>query len=116
MISLKEWTAAALFAATLLGPQAAFADDLGAQAIAERDWQTAEEQILAGLEQNPGDVFRLLNLAAVYGQTDRKEEAAAIYQQILESDSDRVAALSTGRERPVQAVAERGLEILTEAE
>ena len=116
MNRMTKWVGAAAFAVAVLGAPAAFAaDDLGARAIVDKDWQTAEAQILVGLEQHPGDVFRLLNLAAVYGQTGRENEAAAIYRDILESDSERVAALATGASQPVQSVAERGL-LLLEAE
>ncbi len=113
MNRIRKLVTAAAFAAAVLGSQAAFAaDDLGARAIVDKDWQTAEAQILAGLEQHPGDVFRLLNLAAVYGQTGREAEAASIYRQILESDTDRVAALTSGEGQPVKSVAERGLQLL----
>jgi Flp pilus assembly protein TadD len=113
MITVKTLTAAAV-ALAVLTPYSAFAaDDLGARAIRNQDWAAAETQILEGLERHPGDVFRLLNLAAVYGQTDRRDEAAAIYRQILNSDEDRVAAMATSRQgEPVKEVAERGLTLL----
>lgn len=122
MNRVKTLTAAAAVALAVLTPQAllaadipqarAYSDDLGTRAIMNQDWETAETIIRAGLEENPGDVFRLLNLAAVYGQTGRTEEAAAIYREILNSDEDRVAALPSGRGEPVKSVAEQGLMLL----
>ena len=113
MNRVKTLTAAAAAALAVLTPQISLAaDDLGTGAIMNQDWETAEAQILEGLQNNPDDVFRLLNLAAVYGQTGREEEAAAIYRRILESDDERLAALPSGRGQPVKEVAERGLLLL----
>jgi Tfp pilus assembly protein PilF len=115
MNRVKTLTAAAAVALAILTPQALLAaDDLGTRAIMNQDWATAETQILAGLDAHPGDVFRLLNLAAVYGQTNREDEAAAIYRQILNSDESRVAALTSGQGQPVRDIAERGLSLLQE--
>jgi Tfp pilus assembly protein PilF len=88
------------------------ADDLGRQAILEKDWATAEQQLKTGLESNPSDVYRLLNLAAVYSQTGRANEAATIYRQILASDDHRVASLHNREAKPVTSIAERGLSYL----
>ena len=115
MNRVKTLTTAAAVAFAVLTPQFGLAaDDLGTRAIMNQDWETAEAQILAGLEEHPGDVFRLLNLAAIYGQTDRKEDAAAIYRQILDSPEDRVAALPSGNGQSVKVIAERGLLLLEE--
>lgn len=122
MNRVKALTAAFAVALAVLTPQAllaadypqarATADDLGTRAIMNQDWATAERQIRSGLEQNPNDVFRLLNLAVVYGQTGREQEAAAIYHRILDSDEDRVAELWSGDGQPVKSIAERGLTLL----
>jgi tetratricopeptide (TPR) repeat protein len=85
------------------------ADDVGFAAIRSQNWTLAEQQLLAGLEKNPNNVFRLLNLAWVYSQTGRKEQAESIYQRILANEDDRLAALPSGEGRSVKALAERGL-------
>ena len=88
------------------------ADDVGFRAILAHDWPTAEKQLLAGLEKDPSNVFRQLNLAWVYSQMGRKEEAAVIYQNILMSDRDLLAADQSGQGRSVKALAERGLSLV----
>ena len=93
-------------------PAAPPADDVAYRAIVAHDWATAERQLLAGLEKDPTNVFRQLNLAWVYAQTGRKEQAAMIYQRILVSDQDRTAALGSGEGRSVKALAERGLDLV----
>jgi hypothetical protein len=93
-------------------PAAPPADDVGYRAILARDWPTAERQLLSGLEKDPTNVFRQLNLAWVYSQTGRKEQAAAIYQRILMSDRDQLAADRSGEGRSVKALAERGLSLV----
>ena len=101
--------AAALFMAL---PQIAAAeDDVALSALRSQNWPVAEQQLLAGLEKNPSDVFSQLNLAWVYAQTGRKAEAAAIYRNIVKRDGDRFA--STPRAgTSVTLLAERGLALL----
>lgn len=101
--------------AQTLFPQADAAvgeSNLGYQAIRNQDWATAEQQLLAGLQKNPSNVFRQLNLAWVYAQTGRKSEAAAIYEKVLKGDENRVAALGSREGVPVKQLAERGLSLL----
>ena len=93
-------------------PAAPPADDVAFRAIQAHDWATAEKQLLAGLEKDPSNVFRQLNLAWVYSQTGRKDEAATIYQRILMSDRDLLAADQSGQGRSVKALAERGLSLV----
>lgn len=84
-------------------------DDVGYRAILAKDWANAERQLVAGLEKNPNNVFRQLNLAWVYVQMGRKDEAADIYRRILKSEQDRTAQLPSRENRSVKALAERGL-------
>ena len=93
-------------------PASPAADDVGYRAILNQDWATAESQLLAGLQKDPTNVFRQLNLAWVYAQTGRKDEAAMIYRQILMADQDRVAAIRSGEGRSVKSLAERGLNLV----
>jgi Tfp pilus assembly protein PilF len=80
-------------------PASPAADDVGYRAILNHDWSTAEQQLLAGLEKDPSNVFRQLNLAWVYAQTGRKDEAAMIYRRIM-ADQDRVAAVPRAKGGP----------------
>ena len=106
----------ALAVAALAGlPRAASAmDDVGYAAIKSQNWTMAEQQLTAGLQKDPNNVFRLLNLAWVYGQTGRKMEAAMIYQRILDSGDNRFAELSKGEGRSVRVLAEMGLSRLND--
>jgi Tfp pilus assembly protein PilF len=85
------------------------ADDLAYRAIANHDWAMAEQQLLAGLQKDPDNSFRQLNLAWVYAQTGRKAEAAALYREILERDKDRIASLSSRSGKSAAQLAQRGL-------
>ena len=98
-------------ASALVLPQAVRAaeDDLGYRAIQNHDWATAEAQLQAGLQKDPGNVSRQLNLAWVYAQTGRKSEAAALYEEILRRDKDRVATLSASGGKSTADLAKRGL-------
>jgi len=90
---------------------AAAEEDVTLNALRSHDWVVAEQQLLAGLEKNPSDVFSRLNLAWVYAQTGRKMEAAAIYRDVLKRDGDRFA--STPRAgTSTTLLAERGLALL----
>ncbi len=89
-------------------------DDVAYRAIVNHDWAAAEQQLLAGLQRDPENSFRRLNLAWVYAQTGRKAEAAALYREILERDKDRVASLSSGSGKSVAKLAERGLILLNQ--
>jgi Tfp pilus assembly protein PilF len=120
MSALKIGMVVLAFAALMSLPQSAgatspaspAADDVGYRAIVSRDWSTAEQQLLAGLEKDPTNVFRQLNLAWVYAQTGRKDEAAMIYRKILMADQDLVAAVPSGEGRSVKLLAERGLSLV----
>ena len=121
MMSAKKVGTGVLALAALLSlPQSAgatspaspAADDVGYRAILNHDWSAAEQQLLAGLEKDPSNVFRQLNLAWVYAQTGRKDEAAMIYRRILMAEQDRVAALPSGEGRSVKSLAERGLSLV----
>ena len=109
----KSWFVAIALASAVLAPQALRAeDDLGFQAIKNHDWATAEQQLKAGLQQEPNNMSRQLNLAWVYAQTGRKDEAAALYRDILRRDQDRVATLSDRDGTSMEVLAKRGLELL----
>ena len=113
-MSVKSaWIVSVAMACAMMIPQAVRAeDDVAFQAIKNHDWATAEQQLKAGLQQEPGNLSRQLNLAWVYAQTGRKEEAATLYRDILRRDRDRVASLSGHDGTPIGPLAQRGLELL----
>jgi hypothetical protein len=115
-VSLWVLTIVSLFAlptaAGATSPAAPPADDVAYRAILNRDWATAEQQLLVGLQKDPTNVFRQLNLAWVYAQTGRRDEAAMIYRRILMAEQDQVAAVRSGEARSVKALAERGLRLV----
>ena len=111
MARMKLLVLSMAVASALMLPQALSAaeDDLGYQAIRNHDWATAETQLQAGLQKDPGNVSRQLNLAWVYAQTGRTAEAAALYEEILRRDQDRVATLSSSGGKSTADLAKRGL-------
>jgi thioredoxin-like negative regulator of GroEL len=112
MLDRKVWIASLAAVMFIALPQFANAEEgIALNALRSHDWVVAEQQLLAGLEKNPTDVFSQLNLAWVYAQTGRKMEAAAIYRDVLKRDGDRFA--STPRAgTSVTLLAERGLALL----
>ncbi len=111
----NSWIVSIALAAAMLIPLTARAADLGYEAIKNHDWSTAEQQLKAGLQQEPGNMSAQLNLAWVYAQTGRKDEAAALYRDILRRDQDRVATLSRNNNGPsMEAMARRGLAMLNQ--
>ena len=109
----SSWIVSITMASAIMMPQAVrAADDLGFQAIKNHDWATAEQQLKAGLQQDPNNMSRQLNLAWVYAQTGRKEEAAALYRGIMRRDQDRVATLSSRDGTSMEVLARRGLDLL----
>ena len=110
MADCKSWALALAVVSTLALPQAARADDdLGVAAIRNHDWATAERVLQEGLQQDPNNMSRQLNLAWVYAQTGRKGEAAALYREILKHDQDRVASIPGRAGTSVALLAQRGL-------
>ena len=113
MTSIKSWAVSvALMSALLLPVATRAADDVAYEAIKNHDWISAEQQLQAGLQKEPGNVSRQLNLAWVYAQTGRKTEAAALYREILRHEQDRVASLSSSGGTSISLLAERGLALL----
>jgi thioredoxin-like negative regulator of GroEL len=112
MLGKKVWIASLASMMFVALPQFAAAEEgIALDALRSHDWVVAEQQLMAGLEKNPSDVFSRLNLAWVYAQTGRKMEAAAIYRDVLKRDGDRFA--STPRAgQSTTLLAERGLALL----
>ena len=111
----NSWIVSLAVASAMMIPLAArAADDVAYDAIKNHDWATAEQQLKAGLQQAPGKWSAQLNLAWVYAQTGRKDEAAALYRDILRRDQDRVATLSRNNGPSMEVLARRGLAMLNQ--
>ena len=113
MSGFKSLALCVAVASALMLPQVAkAADDLGVAAIQKHDWATAEQQLREGLQREPGNAYRQLNLAWVFAQTGRKAEAAALYREILRHDQNRVASLPSSSRSSFALLAEKGLSLL----
>ena len=115
---MKSILASCFAAAVILGAVStasatqAPADTLGYQAIQDGKWADAEAQIRAGLATNPKDAMGLLNLAYVLQSSGRGDEAAKVYQQVLELDRNPFVAVGPDSEVkrvPAKTVARKGM-------
>jgi Flp pilus assembly protein TadD len=90
---------------------------LAYQAIQDGKWSEAESQLRAGLEKNPDDPMRLLNLAYVLQSTGRGDEATRVYERVLQLDRDPLVAVgSDSKVRPARAklLAKKGMSALAD--
>ena len=55
----------------------------GFAALKRGDNPTAEAEFKAALQEKPNDPYALLNLAAVYENTGRSEEAVPLFKQVI---------------------------------
>jgi len=78
------------------------------QHIAAGDFSTAEQTLIAERRIFPQRPELMLNLAAVYQQTGRAEQARALYDQVL-SQPDVVMDVSAERTAGSHAIARNGL-------
>ena len=91
---MKKLLAACFGAALMVGSAAQAADDKVAfGAIQSKNWTEAEAQLRAGLQAEPNDPMKLLNLAYVLQNTGRKAEANDVYQQVLTLNRDPLVAI-----------------------
>ena len=72
------------------------AGSLGYDAMMQRDWSKAEAKLAASRDELGDDPARLLNLAEVYRQTGRADEAEALYAAVLSAE-DMKLVLADGR-------------------
>ncbi len=90
-------------------------DAFAYQAIQKGRWEEAERALRSGLTQNPNDPMRLLNLAYVLQSTGRRDEAASVYEKVLQLDRDPLVAVGPdSKVRPARAkiVARKGMAAL----
>ena len=102
-----------------IGPATADAmtqsEGLAYGAIQNGDWSAAEAELRAGLVQTPDDPKKLLNLAFVLQKVGKADEAAAVYEQVLQLDRDPLLAYGTEiNTRPMRAklLAKKGMAAL----
>ena len=100
-------------AATAEAPR--FADDQQQPAYAKTelqqgDWSKAEAALLGADVAEEDQVFAKLNLAFVYSTTGRREQAVAIYHEILDGRDNPYALLMNGEPRRVKTIAKTALE------
>jgi len=89
--------------------QAANLDQYAKSELQQGDWSEAEAALL-GADVAPEDqVFAKLNLAFVYSTTGRKEQAVAMYREILDGRDNPYALLMNGEPRRVKTIAKTAL-------
>lgn len=119
---MKKIVVSGIVASMMLGVSALASEPakevntLAYQAIQDGKWSEAESVLRAGLEKNPDDAMRLLNLAYVLQSTGRADEATAVYERVLQLDRDPIVAVgSDSKVRPARAklLAKKGMAGLT---
>lgn len=81
----------------------------GFSEVAEQDWSNAEKAMEAQVAEHPEDPFRLLNLAYVYTKTDKSADAVAVYERILDLETNPMATLTSGEDVRAKKVARDAL-------
>lgn len=77
------------------------------------DWSAAEAALL-GSEVAPEDqIFAKLNLAFVYSTTGRKDQAVALYKEILSGEENPYALLRNGEPSRIKTIAKTALDRLS---
>ena len=80
-----------------------------ANAIQEGNLTQAERELLLAVAENPHNPYALLNLAYVYQQSGRDEQARILYERVLDLRSNPLAKLSSGKPARVKRIARRGI-------
>lgn len=57
--------------------------DRGFEAFSKQDYVTAEREFTEALRDNPNNPYAQLNMAAVYQNTGRLQEAIPLYEKVL---------------------------------
>ena len=80
-----------------------------ARAIRDGNFDIAERNLLVLLAEQPDDPYALLNLAFVYQQSGRVEQALILYNRVLELRKNPLAELPSGQPARVKRIAQRGI-------
>ncbi|WP_262689874.1 hypothetical protein [Kordiimonas aestuarii] len=78
--------------------------------LQDGDWSKAEAALLDADVAEEDQVFAKLNLAFVYSTTGRREQAMAMYRDILDGRDNPYALLMNGEPRRVKTIAKTALE------
>lgn len=80
-------------------------EGLALGAISGGDWSKAEAELRAGLQADPNDAMKLLNLAYVLKKTGRAEETANLYARVLVLNENPLVAVGSSSDavRPERA-------------
>ncbi len=80
-----------------------------ANAIQEGNLTQAERELLLVIAEDPHNPYALLNLAYVYQQSGRNDQARILYERVLELRGNPLAELSSGKPARVKRIAQRGI-------
>lgn len=86
--------------------------DYASKELSSGDWSSAEAALVGSEFSEEDQVFAKLNLAFVYSTTGRKDQAVALYKEILAAKENPYALLRNGEPRRVKTIAETALERL----
>lgn len=87
-------------------------NSLASEKIAERDWSSAEAELVS-TDFGPEDqILAKVNLAFIYSATGRTSQAQALYEEILDGRDNSFAMTLSGKPRKVKYIAKDGLEYL----
>jgi hypothetical protein len=89
----------------------ALVDDVASVKMAERDWSSAEAELVQTDFAAKDQILAKVNLAYIYGVTGRKDKAVALYNEILEGRDNSFAMTLSGAPRKVKYIAKDGLKL-----
>ncbi len=92
----------------------ALEDGYASEELGAGDWSKAEEALLGGQFAPEDEVFAKLNLAFVYSTTGRRDQAVAIYNEILSGRENPYALLLNGEPRRVKTIAKTALKKMSQ--
>lgn len=115
---MKKFVMACVAAVALSVPAMA-AEGVAYDAMVNGQWGQAETLLRQALAQDPNDPSRLLNLAFVLQNAGKQTEAAAIYQKVLQLNSNPLVAVDDpyvlSRPERAKQVARKGMASLDTA-
>jgi Tfp pilus assembly protein PilF len=92
----------------------ASAEELAKNQLANGDWASAEAALIGTEFSQEDQVFAKLNLAFVYSATGRKDQAVALYNEVLAAKENPYALTNAGHSRRVKTIAKAALKRLGE--
>ncbi|MCC3861767.1 hypothetical protein [Pseudemcibacter aquimaris] len=89
----------------------ALMDEMASDKLAARDWSAAEAELVSTDFAPEDQIFAKVNLAFLYGVTGRKDQAVALYQEIIDGRDNSFAMTLSGMPRKVKYIAKDGLKM-----